>query len=119
MEIKNPVSIRTAVPDSTAIRETTKPKTSFSSSKGKPEATDGTFKVQLLPDVAASFKRKDLHNPALRETVVRQALDELLTNEVPGTASLHGTDRTQLTGWMAQDPIIQSRMLNFLDRTLE
>ena len=55
---------------------------------------------------------------AQSEAGIRQALDELMHQEFPSAGVLPLMQRAYLINWMARDPVIQSRMQNYLRRTL-
>jgi hypothetical protein len=72
-----------------------------------------------LSGVRSSFVRADLKSPEKRGNVIRAALSEVLERDVPGAKVLSKEDRARLIDWMADDPLIQTRVTNHLERTME
>jgi hypothetical protein len=69
--------------------------------------------------VQSAYRRSDLHDPVKRPAVIRNALAEVLERDVPAARKLTREHRAALIDWMAEDPLIQSRVTNHLERTLE
>ena len=69
--------------------------------------------------VQSAYTRSDLNDPARRPAVIRSALAELLESDVPAALGLTQEDRANLIEWMAEDPLIRSRVIQHLERALE
>ena len=67
----------------------------------------------------SAYTRSDLNDPVKRPALIRRAVAEVLERDVPVARRLTREDRADLIEWIAQDPLIQSRVTNHLERTLE
>ena len=115
MEIKGPGSSRPGIYRPTNL-EPIKKRSQFEIQQK--EMRNGES-ASALSGVRSTYTREDLRDPGKREAVIRAALAEVLEQDVPVAKSLTHADRARLIDWMADDPLIQTRVTSHLERTLE
>jgi hypothetical protein len=119
MEIKRTGFTRPEFTEVTSVNEANKSKGRFGRQQNAPLPNMTSASIDVLPGVRAVYQRKDLQIAAKRDSAVQQALGELIQKEFPAAGALPPVQRAYLVDWMAKDPLIQSRMVSYLQRTLE
>ena len=83
-----------------------------------PEAA--SIKVDLPEAVRASgLRRADLVDPAKQEAALTKYFKELVVRELPLGSTLASADLEYLAGWMARDPVVREKALQYLERILD
>jgi hypothetical protein len=118
MEIKHSGPIQPLQWRGVDAAETSRRKGRFLSSQQAPSSADNAAS-STLSGVRGAYRRKDLQDGSRRDAAVQDALEEMMKREFPAADALTPVERGQLAGWMAQDPMIRTRMVNYLERTLE
>ena len=78
------------------------------------------MKVELPEAVRASgLRRADLVDPARQETALTRYFTELIVRELPLGPTLAPADLEYLAGWMARDPVLREKALQYLERILD
>ena len=84
-----------------------------------PEVGENSSSLESFSGVCAAFRRKDLENAAQRVSAIHQAVDELISREFPAASALASSQRRLLVDWLSNDPIVQARILSYLQRSPE
>ena len=58
-----------------------------------------------------------MQNPEKCASAMRETLNEILDKEFPAAALLQPSQRSELLDWLCRDPVIQDRLLNYLQLT--
>ena len=83
-----------------------------------PEAA--SIKVDLPDAVRASgLRRADLVDPASQETALTKYFTELVVRELPLGPTLAPADLEYLAVWMARDPLLREKALQYLQGILD
>jgi hypothetical protein len=81
-------------------------------------ASAGTAAVAACPElgaITARLRREDVSEPERVATLVRSAMEELV-RELP--LKLHTCDRRNIIDWMANDPYLRGRVLEYFEKVL-
>ena len=68
-----------------------------------------------LRAIAARLRREDVSDPQRLGSLVRSAMEELVREE---SLKLHSCDRQKIVDWMANDPYLRGRMLDYFEKVL-
>jgi hypothetical protein len=78
------------------------------------------MKVELPEAVRASgLRRADVVDPARQETALTRYFTELIVRELPLGPTLAPADLEYLAVWMARDPLLREKALQYLEGILD
>lgn len=119
MEIKPPGSGKPFFGPSKESRETVKKPDKTFPKKQEVPSTAHQASTNGLSGVTAQFKKKDLEDPKKTESIVGSALDELIRTQFSEMMQIPKSGRKLVADWMANDPIVRSRIVNYLKKVLK
>ena len=79
-----------------------------------------SIRVDLPEAVRASgLRRADLVDPVTQEAALTKYFAELIVRELPLGPTLTPADLEYLAGWMARDPLLREKALQYLESILD
>ena len=68
--------------------------------------------------ILTEFRRADLADAAKVDTIVHRSAEELVRAQ-PASANLAPAQQKEIADWIANDPLMRGKILNYLERTLQ
>src|SRR5262245_62064531 len=120
MEIKKTGSGIPAVDSSQNTGSVEQTRGQFGAKLQQPVSNESHSKMSAaVASLRSRFSRRDLDDSTKTESIVNTAVRELMVDDLPQIVPLGEADKEFLTNWMAKDPVILGKMMNFLRNTLE